>query len=240
MIQQRAEALVALIERQSTLSEHVRQLEGFHGQRQEIDRTVGRIRPLVQAWRLFRERSIGDWSSDPQAAVLMQQIAQLRERYIGDRASILGPNRLASVRGVYALADALEQRLLAAWQRHAGARVPGVNNDVLNVLSRIPALKSSVDAVWLGLRELDALLQRLPANTAEIEAFETKVSDVRRKWDAFDSRQLPQEVLQFLKDAGGAGAPLESFTDTVQQWLREHRLTASFRIRSLSSVGSGL
>jgi hypothetical protein len=240
MIQQRAEELGALIAHQRTLNEQVRQLEGFRGQLQEIDRAAVRIAPRVKTWRLFRERSIGNWSPEPQAGVLLQQIIELRARYDSDRASILGPNRLAILRSIHALADTLEQRLLATWKAHAQVLVPAVNNDVLNVLSRIAALRSSVDAVWTGLRELDALLLRLPGSAAEIDAFEAKAADVRMKWDAFDSRHLPQEVLRFLKDAGGTGAPLDTLTETVQQWLRENHLTASFRIRSASTINTGL
>jgi hypothetical protein len=239
MIQERADALAALIARQRELTVQVRQLEGFRGQLQEVTQTIARFAPLVRTWRLFRERGIGNAAADAQAAALLLQVAQLRERYESDRASILGPNRLASLRSVHTLANALQVRLLGEWQEHARGLVPSVNNEVLNVLSRISALKAGVDAVWVGLRDLDACLQRLPSGAVEVDAFEARAADVRRKWDAFDTAHLLPEVLQFLKDAGGTGAGLDALTDTVRDWLRENNLADAFRIRSVSAVASG-
>lgn len=239
MIQQRANALVALIGRQRELSVQVRQLEGFRGQLQEVTRAVERLAPLMRAMRLLRERGIGGAGVDEQAAALLQQVALLREGYESDRASILGPNRLASVRGVHTLANALQARLLGEWQQYAGALVPSVNDEVLNVLSRILALKADVDAVWAGLRDLNDRLLRLPADAEDVDAFEARALDLRRKWDAFDTAHLSPEILQFLKDAGGAGAALDAFTDTVRDWLRDNNLASAFRVRSLSGVVTG-
>jgi hypothetical protein len=239
MIQQRADALVALIARQRELSVQVRQLEGFRGQLQEVTRAVERLGPLMSTWRLLRERRIGGAGADEQAAALLQQVTQLRECYEGDHASILGPSRLASVRGVHTLANALQARLLVEWQQYAAALVPSVNDELLNVLSRIPALKAGVDAVWAGLRDLNERLLCLPAGAEDVDAFEARAADLRRKWDAFDTAHLSPEVLQFLKDAGGAGAALDALTDTVRDWLREHNLATAFRVRSLSGVVPG-
>lgn len=239
MIQQRADALVTLIARQRELSVQVRQLEGFRGQLQEVRRAVDRLAPLVNTWRLLREHRMVGADADAQAVTLLQQVAQLRERYESDRASILGPNRLACLRSVSTLATSLEARLLGGWQDYAGALVPNVNVEVLNVLSRISALKAGVDALWAGLRDLNDRLQRLPRGAEDIDAFETRAAGVRRMWDAFDSSHLSPEVLQFLKDAGGTGATLDALTDGVLGWLHENSLTNTFRIRSLSAVSPG-
>lgn len=237
MIQQRADALVALIARQRELSIQVRQLDGFRGQLQEVGQAFAQLAPLMRTWRLLCERGIGTVVPDTQALTVLQQLVDLRERYERDRTSILGPNRLASIRSVNALANALQVRLLGEWQEFAGALVPSVNDDVLNVLNRIPALKAGVDAVWRGLRELDHGLQRLPADAAEVDAFEARAREIRSMWEAFDSAHLPPDVLQFLKDAGGAGAALDALTATVREWLRENKLGSAFRIRSLTAVG---
>jgi hypothetical protein len=239
MIQERANALVALIARQRELNVQIRQLEGFRGQLQEVTQAVDRLAPLMRAWRLFRDRGIGTAIAEAQTSSLLQQIAQLRERFESDHASILGPNRLASVRGVHPLANALQMRLLRDWQEYAGALVPSVNDEVLNVLSRIPALRTSVDAVWAGLRDLNDRLQRLPATTADVDTFEMRAADVRRKWNAFDSTHLSPEILQFLKDAGGTGATLNGLTESVRNWLRENNLTGAFRIHSIAAVVPG-
>lgn len=236
MIMERADRLVELIARQRELSAQVHQLEGFRGQLQHIQQAKDRLAPLVRTWRLFRERGIGGAVGDERTVVLLQQVKQMRERFDVDRTSILGPNRLASLRGVHTLANELQIQLMQQWQEYAAARVPSVNEEVLNVLSRIAVLRSAVDAVWTGLRNLNERLQRLPTGAEDVDAFEVEAGEVRRRWDAFDTGHLPPEVLQFLKDAGGAGAVLDALTGTVRDWLGENELASAFRIRSISGV----
>lgn len=240
MIQQRAEELVALIGRQRTLGSHLQQLEGFGAQRQEVERASGRLGPLVAAWRLFLARGIGKVAHPPDAPVLLEQLRQLRDRYLENASSILGPNRLVAVKTTLpSIASSLERELLTAWDTYTRERIPAVNDEVLNVLGRIPALRAHVDRVWAGLRALKERQLRLPTTQGEIDTFDRMASDAGTTWNAFDSAQLPSEVLRFLKEAGSGGAALETLTEVVRRWLDQHALTASFRIRSISSGPTG-
>lgn len=236
MIQAQADRLVTLIARQRELSTQVTQLEGFRGQLYELQRAVARFSPIVRIYSVFRERGIGNANGDVGVQDALRQVSQLAARYKTDRTSILGPNRLVSLRAVQLLGDTVQGRLLSEWQAYTATCVPSVNDDVLNVLSRIPALKASVNRVWAGLRELSDRMQRLPETAADIDAFEQHAKSVRAQWDAFDSGHLSPEVLRFLREAGGTGAGLESLTDSVRAWLSENKLATSFVIRSTASV----
>src|SRR5687768_16766215 len=113
MIQERAEALTALITRRRQLSDHQVLLEGFRRQREEVENAVSSLTPLTSVWRLLRARGIAVGVALPEGPAVLQQIAQLRDRYNADPAFILGPSRLAAVKtGAPALAVSLERQLL--------------------------------------------------------------------------------------------------------------------------------
>jgi hypothetical protein len=239
MIQQRADALVALIERRRTVGQNVDQLQAFRTQRQEVEDACQRLEMVMTTWRLFRARQIGTVSRPPGVALLLEHLTQLQERYNENPSSIVGPNRLGPVKsGVATLVSSLEQQLLSAWAAYVREHTPSASPEVLNVLSRIPTLRTQVDRVWVGLRGLNDVLQRLPTTGGDIDAFDRKAKELLTTWTAFDSTHLPPEVLRFLKEVGSGGAALESLTPTVRQWLDHHHLTASFHIRSVSSTAT--
>lgn len=236
MIQQRAASLEALIARQRELGAQVRQLEGFRGQEQEVKKVVEKLSPLMSTLRMFRARRIGGTESAVQAAGVLQPLTLLREAYERDRSSILGPNRLTSVRAIGTLTPALQTQLLAAWRQYAQAQIPSVNSEVLMVLSRIAALKPDVDALGRGLRDLGERMGRLPLSDTDIDEFEALARSVRSLWEAFDSTHIPPEVLSFLKEASSGGAALDTLSEGVRSWLRDKQLINSFRIRSIAST----
>lgn len=236
MIQHRAEALITLIEQQRVRNQHVDQLEGFSTQAQEIERAVTNVAPTLTAWQLFQTRAIGNVEAPESVSGLLQQLRQIRDRYVEDPGTILGANRLPAVRnGVPVLGAKLRQELLTAWRAYGATKVPAVNADVLNVLGHIAALTIKVKQVGAGIRDLDDRLNRLPSSDTDIEEFEAAAEAVRIRWNDFDSDHLPAEVLRFLREASDTGAALDDLTDTVKKWLDQYGLGASFRIRAISN-----
>lgn len=235
MIQQRADALVARIKRQKELRAHVDRLVGFRTQAGVIAAAIAQIEPLVTIRQLFSDRAITGTVTAPDASPLLKALEQLRLGFAETPTFILAPNRLQAIKGTLPpFAAALTQQLLGNWQAYALGQVPGVNREVLKVLEGLSALRAQVRRVVAGMEELEARTQRLPSSGADIDAFERTVADVHAAWNELDTSHLPPEVLQFLKEAGGAtGAALGRLTGPVQQWLQEHRLTASFRIRQV-------
>lgn len=232
MIQQRAAALAALIRRQQELGSQLHLLEGFRRQGEAIQKAADRLGPLLAVRSLFNRRGIRGVSVPTDVSALLADLEQLRLRFNADRTYVLGANRLAAVKSdLPSFADRLEQSLLVAWRDYAAAQAPGVNPEVLLVLSNIGALRSQVSRITAGLRDLNDRANRLPLNDEELDQFEERVAQVGAAWNELDSEHLPPEVLVFLRDAGGVGAELAKLTDLVRSWLHEHGLTAAFRIR---------
>jgi hypothetical protein len=233
MIQQRAEALVALINRRRSVQKDLAVLDGYRNQAEAVTAATTQLTPLLTTWHLFARRAIGNTSAAPDVGSLIVDLDHLRGRFRSEPGYVLGPNRLTAVKsGVPAFADRFEQQLRAIWRGHVAARAPSVNAEVLQVLSTIGPLKVQVGRVAAGLRALNDHADRLPSTDAEVDAFETQARAVQTMWDAFDTDHLPPDVLHFLKDAGSnAGASIDALTDGVRAWLQSNGLAPSFRVR---------
>jgi hypothetical protein len=234
MIQQRAEALVALLERRRKLGGEARQLQGFQTQHRAVQETLGLLTPIVGAWHLLRERGIIDLPA-PDVAATRRKLLELRERFSKEPASILGPKSIPIKQDAAALVAQLRPQLLEAWGAYGRTMIPNVQKEVLDVLGRIPVIKPQIDRIRQGLSELNSHLLQLPSAAGELDAFAEQAAVVRAIWNAFDSAHLPPDVWVFLKNAAGAGAALDSLTESVKQWLGAHDLLAAFRIRSTTN-----
>lgn len=94
--------------------------------------------------------------------------------------------------------------------------VPGYQGKVLSIRQQRQAFLQGTDP----RRSAEALAQFLDRRT-----------ELRSLADDLEPSQFPAEVLDFFK-AGrqGQGAPLEKFTDSVQQWLKERGLLKNVRV----------
>jgi hypothetical protein len=238
MIQDRAEALVSLIERQRELREHLHLLDGFRARGSEVAAARKRLEDLVKVWSLFKTRGIGLPDLPQTIGGVLEEVKLLREQFTADPTHILGANRLAIVKSsIPVLASSLEQGLLGAWQVYASERAPRVNMETLIVLEKVGPLRTQVDRVSRGLRSLNELTRTLPRTEREIDEFDKSASHVNAAWSQLDSDHLRADVLQFLKAAGSTtGASLDLFTEPVGEWLRAHKLETAFLIRSSSTV----
>jgi hypothetical protein len=239
MIEQRAQALVSLIARQSEIQKHLHLLDGFRTQASEVNTVRRRIDRLVDIWKLLRDRGVLVPDLLGEAERMQEEVQQLRDKFTEDPAYILGANRLASLKvGMRALCDRLERDLASSWETHALQRAPNVNVEVLMVLATIGPLRTQVDRVSRGLRELNERIKTLPSSAKEIDDFDKSAANVNAAWGQLDSDHLRPDVLQFLKAAGvSTGAKLDLLTGPVTQWLQSHELSDAFRIRSIAGEG---
>jgi hypothetical protein len=237
MLRAQAAQVVKLLDRKQFLDEHMKQSEGFRTRAGEVQDIVKQLSPVTTAYRVLRENGMTDLEPAGIAEVI-NSVGSLQSQFRDQPAMVLGASGLARVSGpVQRLVMQVGPQLRQAWRAYAEPKIPTVNDDVLTVLERLPALRESVQAIRRGLRELLGSLELLPTDEAFVPAFMRRAEEVRSAWDQFDEGHLPRGVLQFLKDAGSGGAALGELTPAVLTWLREHRLVGAFRIRSVASAG---
>ncbi len=117
-------------------------------------------------------------------------------------------------------------KVLEAVQRD----LPSVDEAFLKQVELVPGYQGKV----LSIRQQrQTFLQGTdPRRSAEALAqFLDRRTELRSLADDLKPSQFPAEILDFFK-AGrqGQGAPLEKFTDSVQQWLKERDLLKNVRV----------
>lgn len=130
------------------------------------------------------------------------------------------------------LADALDAASAAAWRAHAHARLPRFTEDVLVLLASLPGQRAAVSAFRERYQRVAMLADSPPKNDGEFARFDQLAASCDKAWKELDGQDLPLAVRRFVREAGSsAGAPLNSLTSEVLQWLTTHRLVDGFRIR---------
>lgn len=163
--------------------------------------------------------------------VAVEALRSVQNRIATDAGVAADPTVLAPLfTALNRLANELRSELTTAWRQYASARIPALSSDVLDVLRKISDLRPQVTRVEQRLRELEQRREQLPSQPEEIASFEASVEEVEGLWHSLGGDSLPSEVLQFLQEAGTAGAALERLSPAVIEWLRNHNLWTAFRI----------
>lgn len=176
----------------------------------------------------FEELALGEWET---------RLKRLRENYEQDPTTILDPYPNEDVRAK--LLSPLKQlpldvssRVSAAWVSWVSCRLPAVSDDILNVLSGIPALRNSVEKLRALKQEVSIAASRLPQTQAHIDGVLKRIQALETAWGALTGAGIPKEVIQFLRAAGQvSGAPYAMLTPAVMQWLIEHQLHQSLTVK---------
>jgi hypothetical protein len=132
-----------------------------------------------------------------------------------------------------AFTTTLSEASAAAWGRYVSAELPRVGADILPVLAQVPALKIRVESFRTLQSAALGKANNLPTGGSDFEAFDKAAAACQAAWDALDADSIPVGVTRFIRSATSeAGAPIDSLTDEVSDWLKAHKLAASFTIRA--------
>ena len=137
--------------------------------------------------------------------------------------------------GVQASADKamreLERRATGAWQRYTAQKMPDISVDVLTALEDDPRADDVAKIIRLseGLRRL----RDRPIPSPEVlNQFDEATAQLRSAWSVLDVANLSEEIVAFLRAANSAqGAPLDSLTEQVREWLEQRGAAGHYVIR---------
>src|SRR5207253_10028046 len=125
--------------------------------------------------------------------------------------------------------------LFLAWQKHTNGLARGTNQELLDVLERLPKFRKTVQRIRSLSEKARQAQAELPASKAEVEAFAGLMGEVEAAWQELGGGQAPPAVLAFLKAAiSSGGAQLTLLTPAVTTWLSENGLLATFVIRPMN------
>jgi hypothetical protein len=237
---------VSLLERSSKLAASASELERLREVSQQakalqsradsFDADLTRTRLAVDSYRRLAGRGLAIAASTQSAAGIGHFARDLRAKVEADPSVILSPdlNVAPQLRNpLKTLLDDLERATKEAWGSHVENAMPPIKSDLLDVLSRIPGLKSDVDSVRSLWNRLIGLAEKVPSTDEAITFVDTLVGEINKSWQNLDAASLPAEVVTFLRAAiAPTGAALGLLTPTVLNWLQQHQLQGSFAIKT--------
>lgn len=135
-------------------------------------------------------------------------------------------------RSIYTINRTIKTHIDQSWYVHYNAKMPTLNQSILNTFKNIRSVRSVVSNIELGIAKLVAYQVRVPESPMEYQAFLQTIDDIQKEWAKLDS-DVPAEVIEFLtKAASIGGVPLEMLTDSIRKWLIEHKLTNEFLVKT--------
>ncbi len=172
--------------------------------------SVKNVRDALAQWR-------GRVGKDPSAAV--------GDGLQGVQTQVLAP--------VKKIAATLETGAREGWKRHALARLPKVDKDMLVLLESIPGQVERIRSFRELYDRTLGFAQETPSSEQEYSRFDRYATQCDKEWRELDASDLPEAVKRFLREAASsAGAPLATLVPSVVEWLEKHGWSAKFRIRS--------
>ena len=129
-------------------------------------------------------------------------------------------------------------RLVAAWEAWVDGTFSPLPEPVLQAVATIPSYRAQVDAIRAGHAEVLRVRGELPASghvSATLERVKATAAANDDAWRHLSGNGIPDEVIDFLRQAGTSGFSLAKLTPAIQAWLGERGLLGTFHIRSLRS-----
>ena len=128
-----------------------------------------------------------------------------------------------------------EYRLVVAWQARVDGSFSPLPEPVLQAIATIPSYRGQVDAIRTKHLEVLRLRAELPLPnqvSATLERITAAVVAKDDAWRHLSGSGIPDEVIDFLRQAGTSGFSLAKLTPAIQAWLGERDLLGTFRIPS--------
>lgn len=126
----------------------------------------------------------------------------------------------------------LERQAADAWQRYSAQRAPEISAEVLAALETDPLAGSTV----VMIKRLSGILFRLRdrriPSPEDLNQFDETAEQLRKAWSNLDVASLSEDIVAFLRAANSyQGAPLDSLTTQVREWLRQRGAASHYVIR---------
>lgn len=234
----RAQELSRNIAALGDLKRRADQASVFERRASELAGPAEECRNLESGARTLASREIHPASLDAGLVrALHERVSDLRQRYAEDRNVMLDPfpaedTRFVLMQPLRQLPGKANAAMHEAWAQWARTRLPQIDAEVLGILGEIAALRESVGRMRSLGREAEHCCSTLPKRIEDIEYFLQLCARIQQEWHNLTGEGIPQEVLTFLRAAGGtSGAAYSLLTAGVLDWLSAHGLKQALRVR---------
>lgn len=231
-LKEKCQELIDLSQQKTELTKYAAQIDGFTGRQAKITNTVREILPLIIALRAFRQKGNIHIDLNQKVDNLLTIITSIKENFQTNPEWILNSNTFKStdfLSKIENLKNTLKQNLSQAWKNYLAQQLRSRNKEVLKIFAEIESLKPTIQRIDTLDRQIQEI--EFPKNSEEFDRVDKIIEQLNQSLDSLSSDKIPQNVQNFLKAAAHQGATLDLLTPEVKEWLIEHRLAQSLRIR---------
>ncbi|MBD2200617.1 MULTISPECIES: hypothetical protein [Calothrix] len=232
MLLDKAQELIEVSQRKKSLQNFAANLQIIQTRRTQINVAIATIQPLVEALTAFRQRGINNIDLSQKAEFILNFINNIEDNLQKDSEFILDNKKFQGnilKSQVDNLKNALEQQLSEAWESYRDQQMPNTKNEILTLLAKVEAFKQTVLQIQIIDREIKSITY--PKNNADFVVYERKIEQLKYHWNSLSSDEVPEAVLHFLRAAANQGAPLNLWTSEVKDWIDQHGIADSLKIR---------
>lgn len=204
----------------------------------QFSEPANELSSLLGPFKILRDTSIDVEELKSQNLAFWQStIEALQKQYREQPESILNPISDGDPR--YKLFDPLKKLperiasiMLQAWEEWVARRTSSINSDVLDLFANVPSYSSEVARIRQLQVQVRNMSMGLPTSDQTPRQVSALSEQIDAAWQKLTAHGLPDEVLVFLRAAGGKdGATYYMLTNEVMSWLEKHELLRTLRIR---------
>lgn len=225
------------LERMRELGRHLTLVEQAQGEMQQLDHLAtlkDKILPMVDGLERLNSRCaiLGVKVDRAARRSLVDKLAELSAQVVRDPSQVgQGSefNNFKDALGDYnrALGEVADQE----WAARREAALTATSKGMLPFWETIPELREDALEVTELLSAIEAK-SRPEQDPSRLKLFLENCESIQERAERLNAFEAPAEVRSFLKAARtGSGAPWESLTDEVRDWLGEHGLLNTLRVR---------
>jgi hypothetical protein len=201
--------------------------------RQLVDALLTRARIAWASTAALSERLGEEQSSSPLFGTALTKISEWCSALEDDLGTALTGDFFT---GFQASTDKavreLERQATGMWQRYAAQKMPDISVEVLAALEDDPRAGSTVVRIEHLAEGLFRLRERPIPSPGELGEFDEATAQLRSAWATLDVASLSEEIVAFVRAVNSAqGAPLDSLTLEVREWLEQRGVASHYVIR---------
>lgn len=236
----------------SKLRELATQAQQFQTRATELERATSALATWVIVLERFRTHGVPLPADLPETASVHKLASQMSSAFANDPQSIIPANPMlkkAFWEPLDGLPRQLAQALGTAWISYVESLAPAPQAELLDVLGALPAFRAQVGRIRGLYRALDelkrpeALLKAAQSgadSAAQLDVLlawsESLPKEITTALSELTGEGIPADILSFIRLATApTGAPFAQLTSSVRDWLEQHGLVESLRVRLGSS-----
>jgi hypothetical protein len=239
MLLERAAQLAIQVKQFNTTNELAQEAAAFATRVQQLAGPSDELLQLSKLAAEFAQNSITIPFDRALGLGVVQHAGKLLEAFTANPKSLTEGDeffRHQFLPGIRKLSQTFRAALEEGWRQRVDRELDALPQDVLAALETVAKYRAQIQTIRRCDQEAKQSRLTLPllgTVAARLAALAQIIKVKEQCWQELKGSELPDEVIDFLKQAGTQGFSLADLTESIKQWLSERGLLGSFRIRSV-------